>query len=262
MAKQISQTIVNDSHVHLGYTPLLVSPVLERNLIQFKQKYNINKMFVFPFETDVEETNKRVMAFAGKNRDRGIYAIYWIQKKCIEKDLETLRSNLGSAFIGVKFHGAFELLPITASVYRQILEFLDSQEAILIVHTGRYKDADRSSNTSYLHALDAAKQYRKIKLVMAHMGGTDTTIVKRALKDAADLENIFFDTSGITTPHVLEYAVRIIDERRIIFGSDFPWCSFRAMLANVEDSEIDEKTKQSILLDNFDSLISKVVYTK
>ena len=218
-------------------------------------------MFVFPFETDVEETNKRVIAFAEKNRDSGIHAIYWIQKKCIEKDLEILRSNLGSTVSGVKFHGAFELLPLTAPVYRHILEFLDGQEAILIVHTGRYKDADRSSNTSYLHAIDAAKQYRKIKLVMAHMGGTDTTIVKRALKDAADIQNILFDTSGITTPHVLEYAVRMIDERRIIFGSDFPWCSFRAMLANLEDAEIGERTKQSILLDNFDSLISKAIYT-
>jgi predicted TIM-barrel fold metal-dependent hydrolase len=261
LAKQIKQ-MVNDSHVHLGYTPLLVRPVFEKNLIQFKQKYNINKMLVFPFEIDVEENNKRVIAFAEKNRDIGIYAIYWIQRKCIEKDLEELRSNLGSTISGVKFHGAFELLPITAPIYSKILEFLDGQESILIVHTGRYKDADRSSNTSYLHAIDAAKQYRKIKLVMAHMGGTDTTIVKRALKDAADFQNIFFDTSGITTPHVLEYAVRMIDDRRIIFGSDFPWCSFRAMLANLEDAEIDEKTKQSILLNNFDSLISKVLYTK
>src|ERR1700739_1796375 len=127
--------IINDSHVHLGYTPLLVSPVLEKNLIQFKQKYNINRMFVFPFETDVEENNRRVIAFAEKNVHHGIYAIYWIQKKCIEKDLEILRSNLGNTISGVKFHGAFELLPITAPVYRRVLEFLDGQEAILIVHT-------------------------------------------------------------------------------------------------------------------------------
>lgn len=262
MEEQIRQLTINDSHVHLGYTPLLLHPVLEIDLLRFKQVHRIDKMLVFPFETNISETNKRVIAFAEKNRHKGIYAIYWLQKKCIENDLEVLRSNLGSKISGVKFHGAYELLPITAPIYRHVLEFLDSQEAVLIIHTGRYKDADRSSNTSYLHALEAAKQYGKIKLVMAHMGGTDTTIVRRAIRDAADTENVLFDTSGITTPHVLEYAVSMIDKKRILFGSDYPWCSFRAMLANLEDAEIDEMTKQSILLDNFNILISKTIYTK
>jgi predicted TIM-barrel fold metal-dependent hydrolase len=89
------------------------------------------------------------------------------------------------------------------------------------------------------------------------MGGSDTAVVKRAINDAKDIPNIYFDTSGITTPYAVEYAVRVIDVRRILFGSDEPWCSFRSMYYNVVDAEIPEEYKERILSENFKDLVIK-----
>ena len=119
----------------------------------------------------------------------------------------------------------------------------------------RYKEGSKESNTSYQHALEVAKIYPKLKVIMAHMGGTDTTICKRAINDSRDYPNIYFDTSGITTPYIIEYAVEQIPANRILFGSDAPWCSFNAMVYTILDAQIDDDIKNAILYNNFNELI-------
>ena len=66
---------------------------------------------------------------------------------------------------------------------------------------------------------------------------------------------MYFDTSGISTPFRVEFAVKNIGSERVIFGSDFPWCSFRGNYYNVEDSILDEKEKMNVFHDNFVNLI-------
>ena len=83
--------------------------------------------------------------------------MYWVQKKQIEKDVKILSKNIGDGYVGVKFHGTYEDLPVSDDTYKPILEVLNEKEALLLVHTGRFKDGDISSNTSYLHG----SKYRK-----------------------------------------------------------------------------------------------------
>ena len=111
------------------------------------------------------------------------------------------------------------------------------------------------SNTSYLYGLKVAKKFPNIKIILAHMGGNDTSIVKKAVHDAKDMNNVYFDTSGISTPYRVEYAIDVIGSKRIIFGSDYPWCSFRGNFYNIEDSLLNKKEKENILYKNFLTLI-------
>jgi predicted TIM-barrel fold metal-dependent hydrolase len=90
------------------------------------------------------------------------------------------------------------------------------------------------------------------------MGGTDTTVCKNAIQAAVDIPNVYFDTSGITTPYIIEYALTYLKPERILFGSDAPWCSFRAMYHNVIDANINHIDKEKILYSNFNNLIDKL----
>ena len=244
---------VCDSHVHLGKSGGIYHTLNLDEIDGFIKKFNIEHLLLFPFELDVDKSNQQIFDLSKTNKK--VHGLYWIQKDCIERDVKILKNNLNNGCEGVKFHGTYENLPISDEIYRPILEVLNDKESLLLVHTGRYKDGDIESNTSYLHAVNVAKKYQKIKVILAHMGGNDTSIVKKALDISKNIKNIWFETSGITTPYRVERAVDVIGPERILFGSDAPWCSFRSMYYGVEDTLLDEKIKNRIFYENFIKLL-------
>jgi predicted TIM-barrel fold metal-dependent hydrolase len=247
---------INDAHVHLGKSSGIYRSLSTEDVLKLREKHKIKNLMLMSFENDVGVNNEKIIELSQKYSF--IFGLFWIQKSTLAQSVKTLEKLLGnSRIVGVKFHGSYENMPVSSPTYDSIMEILSERESILLVHTGRYKDASLESNTSYLHAIQIAKIYPKIKVVLAHMGGSDTSIIKRAIQDSKDISNIFFDTSGITTPYAIEYAVRIIDARRILFGSDEPWCSFMSMYYNVADAEIPKDDKAMILSDNFHDILVK-----
>jgi len=244
---------VCDAHVHLGRSAGINHTLHSDKIDSFIEKHNIENLLLFPFELDISESNEKIKNLTKTNKK--IHGMYWVQKKQIEKDVKILSKNIGDGYLGVKFHGMFENLPVSDDTYKPILEVLNEKEALLLVHTGRFKDGDISSNTSYLHAVNMAKKYPKIKVILAHLGGNDTSIVKKALDASKNVKNIWFETSGITTPFRIEIAVEKIGPERILFGSDAPWCSFRSIFYGVEDTLLDEKIKNLIFYENFINLL-------
>jgi len=244
---------VCDAHIHLGRSSGINHTLHLDEIDNFIEKFNIENLLLFPFELDTNESNEKIKNLTKINKK--IHGMYWVQKKQIEKDVKILNESIGNGYVGVKFHGTYEELPVSDDTYKPVLEVLNEKEALLLVHTGRFKDGDISSNTSYLHAVNVAKKYPKIKVILAHMGGNDTSIVKKALEASKDVKNIWFETSGITTPFRIENAVEVIGPERILFGSDAPWCSFRSIFYGVEDTLLDEKIKNLIFYENFINLL-------
>jgi len=77
------------------------------------------------------------------------------------------------------------------------------------------------------------------------------------------LQNIphsYIDTSGagIDQVGVLEYAVKIIGEDRILFGSDFSINCPTAALWRIQNAFLTDAQKQKILSENLESLLAKV----
>ena len=243
---------INDIHIHLGWSDGINNFLDPNKLNDFVSKNKIDEIALIPFEKDTGLYNQKIIKLAKENKK--IHGFYWVRKNQVENDLKVLEKEIGGGLIGVKFHGSYESLPVSAEVYRPIMQMLNEKQAMLLVHCGRYKDGSLESNTSFLHGLEVAKKFSRIKVVLAHMGGNDTAIVKHAVAGATGFENVYFDTSGTSTPYRIEYAVKALGKKRILFGSDFPWCSFNAMYYNVEDSLLDEEAKHAILYDNFKRL--------
>src|SRR5574338_453330 len=222
--------MVNDCHVHLGIMGDIGKESTISSIIKLKQK--VENMLVFPSDVCVEQSHTSIRQL--QHLVEGVYGLSW--GRYIE------------GFYGVKYHGSYLNKPVT-SLPIEDLEKLSGK--ILLVHCGMYKEGDVESNTSYLHALDLAEEYPNINVILGHMGGSVLRVIEKALNAATDLKNVYFETSGITTPLAVEMAVRKVGSDRILFGSDYPWCSFNAMYHNVNDANISDGDKQRIFYDNF-----------
>ena len=189
--------LINDVHIHLGSESSINKTLLPEDILHHKEMNGVMSILVIPTheEPEIEKLQKFL------DRDIfGLYGLQWVTEHTTPSNLE-----LDDKIIGCKFHGTYSnhSHPSVA-----VLEELNKLGAILMFHTGRYKDGNVISRTSYIHALTIAKAFPKISIIMAHMGGTDTTICKAAIDASKLQENIYFDTSGITTPYIIEYAVK------------------------------------------------------
>jgi len=204
------------------------------------------------FEIGYDYMNKKIADYVSKNRD--VYGLYWLTPYNISDAYFMLKSN-EDRFVGVKYHGSYTGLPISDPVFDTNLQVLNDKNAILLVHCGMFKDASIKSNTSFHHAITVAKRYTNIKVILAHMGGNNTSVTKQVIEESRGIKNIFLDTSGSTTPFRIEYAVKHLGANKIIFGSDFPFCSFNSVYHCLLDSEISESNKSRILTENFERLV-------
>jgi len=253
----LEQYKVDDAHVHIGKSSGVSIDTKPGDIINFIEKYDLENILLMSLELDVNKNNTKIGEMV--KQDKRIHGLYWVQKQQIDQDVITLKKGLENQnFVGVKFHGAFEHLPCTSDIYKPIMDVLSDNNATLLVHCGRYNDGSRSSVTSFEYAVELAISYPKINVILAHMGGNDTSIVKKAVSYALGIENIYFDTSGISTPVRIEAALRAgLSSEKILFGSDSMWCSFRGNFYNILDAGITEKDKINILSQNFDNLILK-----
>lgn len=233
--------MINDIHVHLGQFEKINATQLAATLPAFKAFHNIANLALISSDLGIEKNEMAIRSLFGQP---GIYGWKMLQA---EKDFELDHKR----WIGAKHHGTFEKRPISDPVYSKALEELDR----IIVHCGRYNNGEASSVTSFKHAIKAAIDNPQVSFVLAHMGGNDTDIVMKAADAAAGVPNVFFDTSGISTPFRVEYAVKRVGADRILFGSDHPWCSFLGQYHTVKDSLISDTDKQKIFTDNFLKLI-------
>lgn len=236
--------VVSDCHIHLGRLPAINRELTEPDVSRLYKTKRLDKMLIL--QTHQDHNVQKLFKFVSNYP--GLYGLQWITQNTHPNDL-----FINDKIIGCKFHGAYNFNPRPKGV---VLSHLNKLESILMFHTGRFRDGNIESNTSYLHALEVAKYHPYIKLIMAHMGGTDTEICKKAITAAIDLPNVYFDTSGITTPFIVEYAVEKIGSKRILFGSDVPWCSWDAMYWTVQEARITVEEKEDIYSRNFNILLT------
>ena len=245
--------LVSDIHIHIGRTNTVNHFLPYDGVERFMKKFDLDQIALMPFELDTEQDNNKIIELSKKNNS--IHGLYWIQKSQIKKDLAILKNELHQSIIGVKFHGSFENLPVTDEIYSPIMEFLNNNKSLIVIHCGKFKGGSIESNTSFQHAINLAKKYGNLKVILAHMGGNDNGIMKEAVSKALNISNVYFETSATSTPFRVEYAVDILGPDRVFFGSDYPFCSFRSIFYNVEDSLLDDKIKDKIFHQNFIDLI-------
>ena len=94
---------------------------------------------------------------------------------------------------------------------------------------------------------ELARRYPNVKILMAHLTGCWL----RGVREVADLPNVWVDTSG-SQPFgsIIEDAVNLLGEDRVIFGSDAPMRDLAVQLGRIQDANLTESQKEKVLYRN------------
>jgi len=117
-----------------------------------------------------------------------------------------------------------------------------------VLHHASYKQTAYSYNESTpAEIANLGRRFPQATIVMAHLGGGG----ERGVLDLVDVPNVLVDTSGWQPEAVhVEYAVRQLGARRVMYGSDYPIRDFGVQIGRVLGARISPEEKELILRGN------------
>jgi predicted TIM-barrel fold metal-dependent hydrolase len=155
---------------------------------------------------------------------------------------EVFKAKEEYGMVGLKFHPA-------ACHYRPDLPIMDAivEKAIelrfpMLFHCG----ADEFSNPHNL--IHLARRFPEATIIMAHMGEEAWF---EAIALAGSVENVILDTTGSQNWYrILNYAIEMVGEDRIVFGMDFPAYNPGPEISKVRDADLTPAQKDKIMGEN------------
>ena len=158
--------------------------------------------------------------------------------------------------VGIKIHPEEHVYPIREHG-EALFELAARHDAIMLAHSG-------DANSLPSDFVDFANAWPNVRLILAHLGNGggaagDPTLQVRAIQ-ACKHDNVFVDTSSARSimPGLVEWAVKEIGSRRILFGTDSPLYSTAMQRVRIDSADLSEEDKRNILCDNATRLFGNV----
>lgn len=240
---------VCDSHVHVGnYFGGIELSFTAKILPRLMNKYRIDKVLISPSEVAPERENKVVIKNATNSRK--VYGLVRASPKSYKRDkflrfIENLFRN-NDKIVGLKINPSTEKHRIVDPIYKRALETLNDHGLVLLLHCGRWVEM-----SGWRYGIEIAKRYPKIKVILAHMGGTHPDLAFPAIEASRPLNNVYMDTSQTRQIIVLKKGIEKLGAERILFGSDMPWGDYLQNLVGILQLGLDETTLNKVLRGNF-----------
>lgn len=185
---------------------------------------------------------ERLKTFPERSR---VFPFLWIHPKQMIEEYFTRFD-----FCGFKFHPSIS--QTTVAEKEDILAWCEKHGKPLLVHCGR----GEKSRIDYV--LRVNEYYPKLRFICAHMGGLATDLIVQAyekMSRSRHLENIYLDTSGCFHPKLIEKAVQLLGNDKIIFGTDRPFHSYEMSLYAVNCCNFNNEVKEKVLSSNLLSVL-------
>ncbi len=187
----------------------------------------------------------KVLDNALKNNGCTIYGLvtanpyYEEDRKLASKKLED------SAIVGIKLYPSKNWYPYDGKLYENLLNKTASLNKYFLLH-GTPEEAER-----------VLKKYPNLKIVLAH-SSQSYAFMDKVINLMSIYPNLYIDICNrYLTNKAIEYLIRNVDSKRILFGSDCNLLSESAHLGWIAYSEISYNEKKDILSDNFQRLVRK-----
>ena len=140
---------------------------------------------------------------------------------------------------GVKLHPYVECFRPDHPFFTDFFGKVHELELVVLIHTGTL-----FSSPGYLRPV--LETYHDMKIILGHLQ-------EGCIPLMMDFENVYSDTSGCRVK-LLEYACETCQDK-ILFGSDFPYLSYRVQMEVVRAAEVSESVKDKIFAHNFERLL-------
>lgn len=241
---------VCDSHVHVGTFPNLNVKFGLQDLKAVMAKYKVESAMVFSSIANPKKETKEII----KNmEDMNLYCLVRDnhEKYNTPTFLKSLEKLLRShRIVGMKINPSLERYRVTDNCYAGCLEVLNENKAILLLHCGRWVEM-----SGWHYGLEVARKYPKLKVILAHMGGTHPDLAFPAIEACKDVPNVYMDTSQTRQIIVIKKGIEALGPLRILFGSDMPWGNYLQNLVGILELDLSEDVKDKILRGNFNTLV-------
>ncbi|MDE1851730.1 MAG: amidohydrolase family protein [Candidatus Micrarchaeota archaeon] len=231
--------MIADIHTHIGedkdHTGQSVEQ-LKRNM----KKEGISKAVIFPFNEPTKDLMKASFDLL-KHKDRTIFPFLRFSPKRHKPEAvrKALREN---EFSGVKLHPFSQNFNPSNRRYFPFYRAIEDEGVPLLFHT--LGDLDR---TNPYNVARLGKQFKDLTFILAHFAGFSG----RAIAEVGKRDNMYVETSVISTPRVIELVTERIGADKIIFGSDSPYSDQMLEILTVKRAKISKKDKDKILYRNF-----------
>ena len=247
--------MIIDIHSHIGdpwYAYWKQNVDVEDHL-RSMEKYGIDKRCVSWWQPhNAPDKGNREIADIVKQHPDKLIGFAVINPRWPKESVdEVIKAKEVYNMAGLKFHPA-------ACHYRPDLPVMDRvmSKAIdldfpMLFHCG----ADEYSNPHNL--VNLASRFLEATIIMAHMGEEAWF---EAISLAGSQDNIILDTTGSQNWYrIINYALDMVGEERIVFGMDFPAYYPGPELAKVIEADITEEQREKILYKNAARILKIVV---
>jgi predicted TIM-barrel fold metal-dependent hydrolase len=273
-----------DAHIHVGFCE---GQVIKQEkdtfysvdtVLQYLDAHQIQRGLVFPFPNPTAsclKTNKYLLQTLqeGKGRLYGLIYFSW------KENLRELAKFNHSLLIGIgEIHPSFSQR-FLSEFPSELLKIVKERKWILLI------DSSVSFYGHPKYVVEFAKRNPDIRIICAHFA----RLFHREILELSRMENVWIDISGISLlsrdryrlappelrdfslkndlclERILEYLLKHFGEKRIVWGSDFP---FPRIFGKTEDIDfyINQETDflkknelTSILGNNMECLVNEVV---
>ena len=155
-------------------------------------------------------------------------------------EVKKAKEELG--MVGLKFHPAACHYHSDSPCLNKVMEKGIELGFPMLFHCG----ADEYSNPRNLGNL--AARFPEATIIMAHMGEEASF---EGISTAGEYSNIVLDTTGsMNWYRVLNFALELVGDERIVFGMDFPAYNPGPEISKVRDADISESQKKKIMGEN------------
>ncbi|UCG69772.1 MAG: amidohydrolase [Thermoplasmata archaeon] len=237
--------VIYDAHVHFGpstqWVPYIDPVVSIEDVLKEMDKYDIQRSIVFPnphIGDKYPELNDLVAESQNKYESKLIGFGRVDPRRGDEAVVEITRiHDLGLR--GVKLHPYVECFRPDHPFFHDFWGNLDNLGMFILIHTGTL-----FSSPGYLKPV--LKKYPSLMIILGHLQEGCIPLMK-------DFENVYSDTSG-SRVKLLEYAAKTCEDK-IMFGSDYPYLSYRVQMEVVKAAEISEDVRSKIFARNFERFL-------
>ena len=225
----------------------------KREVLETIERYGIDRVYLSaielanqtPNEREVDEWNAAQYAFEAEHPD---VIGTWCRVNVLN------RNAVDVALRGLYDHGAAGIKLLSEVTFDShladpVIETAIKAGAPVLIHAShKAPGAPKYPNESHSgHIARLAARYPEAKIIMAHTGGN----AYLAVKTVRPFRNVSIDISGsLMRAGALEYAVELLGEDRIVFGSDFPYVPHAICIGKVQEAELTDTTREKILSGN------------
>jgi len=162
----------------------------------------------------------------------------------IENELDLCFRDYGMR--AIKFHGELHKYALDGENYRRVLDFAESESLTILCHgLGKFKTL-----------CELSSEYKNVNFLIAHYGTWDMRTLPEVIEVASKAPNVFLDSSGsVDWFGGFDEVVLKVGDKKMLFGSDFPWGNLPFTMGRVLLSRISDEKKRRILGENANAIL-------